>query len=497
MTRRLSIALLALALLWMPTVAHGAPVPTATLVPPTATATTVPTATPVPPSQTPYVVVQTAVPVPTQRPRVAPVLSVNPSQVIQNSSTDGVAIAGHGFDKATVIHLSFIDPGGATHTLRDVTTSGAGTFTYLLLAGTFGAGTYTFTAEEGPDPTIRDSATLQVQPLIGAAPGGAPGDLNTPWGPIHTGDWWRAGTMGLLAWWSDFYSGGANKVIDPIVAVALYIPPIASGAFSFIAGSDLIAYGSIALSFLLVVRMVALIVGVVRNHRNVEAAVLSFVLLAILVSTVLNLSDLEASSWAWINQYSAAIAGMGLDHFKHALETWTTIKKNDMASLGVFLLDVAGAGFMILLCVVLFVIMVLTNVGGLLMLIVLFILGPLLLPLLVTEFTRPIGGWWAKSIVAISLWHPVYAHIIQAGGGVVDTLGTDHSLFGSPFMRVALGVGLVIAFNMVPALCGGAVALVRWGGAGAIDAAKLPFAAHATGIADKAKGFIPIVGKSL
>jgi len=494
--RRLYAAALALALLWIPTPAHAASVPpTATSAPPTAT--TVPTATPVPPSQTPVVIVQTAVSVPTQRPRVAPVLSINPSQVIQNSPTDGVAIAGHGFDKGTVIHLSFIDPGGATHPLRDVTTSGAGTFTYLLLASTFGAGTYTFTAEEGPDPTIRDSATLQVQPLIGAAPGGAPGDLNTPWGPIHTGDWWRAITMGLLTWWSGFYSGGANKIIDPIVSVALYIPPIASGAFSFIAGSDLIQYGSIALQALLVVRMVALIVGVVRNHRNVEAAVLSFVLLSILVASVYNLSDLEASGWAWINDYSQAIAGMGLDHFKHALETWTTIKPSDMASLGTFLLDVLGAGFLVLVCVVLFVIMVLTNVGGLLMLIVLFILGPLLLPLLVTEFTRPVGGWWAKSIVAISLWHPVYAHIIQAGGGVVDTLGADHSLFGSPFMRVALGVGLVIAFNMVPALCGGAVALVRWGGAGAVDAAKLPFAKQSDTVGDTAKGFIPIVGKSL
>ena len=291
---------------------------------------------------------------------------------------------------------------------------------------------------------------------------------------------WTNAVGGLGQFWHGIISEGRDSVLTRVLGVVLYQDDPTTHRTPALVGlmKTFTAIGEGAIGVLVAVRAFTIILGLFRRAQGLGPwLTLTLEIVGVFVA-VAALTPVEHAVWGWVNRF---VQGSDAHALTPLVEAIKRLTDTDAHALSGTLEGLGALGLLIALAVV-FVVIELTRLGGFALLEALYILGPLVVPLLIVRETRSITLWWFRSTLAITSWPLLYLVLIEGGVGIVFSFsggGGDQAVFGNPLVRVGLGVALVLSLLTVPEWAAQAVARVVSGAGGYVDAHRTPALAPA------------------
>jgi len=181
-----------------------------------------------------------------------------------------------------------------------------------------------------------------------------------------------------------------------------------------------------------------------------------------------------------------------LGAFGTALDRWTSITPHDLASATQWGLGMILALTMEAVMAVQLLVLGLTRLGGDGFLVFLWLTGAFCAATYALERTRGLALTWLRTIVAISLWPVLWGWLFGAEGTIVRAFtGSQPSSFQDAFLKVAVGVAMLLGFNAVPEVLRIVTRHVLPGPGSEVDGTRTPF--HRAGQA--LRGRVPLLGR--
>jgi len=356
------------------------------------------------------------------------------------------------------------------------------------------AGRFTWTGNVPPnsnsDPGTRTVSAHEQQGILGSAEGPTlashtltieaapaavckPGQIDFLGGCHDTSGWWAGLVAGLGQWWSGLFSDGRDGLVTRVLNVVLYVDDPTTHDTPVIVGllATFKAIGTGAIGILIAARAFTIVLGLFTRAAGAGPWLTLVLEMVGVFVAVAALTPVEHAVWGWVGRFIAGSDAHALTPLLDAVKRLTLVGAPDSKSLGVTLEGIAGLVLLIALVPV-FVLIELTRLGGYILLEALYVLGPLVVPLLLLRETRGVTLWWLRSTLAITAWPILYLLLIEGGVALVTSFSGDASVFGDTVVRVGLGVALVAALLSVPELAGQATARVVAGAGGIVDAGR-------------------------
>lgn len=316
----------------------------------------------------------------------------------------------------------------------------------------------------GASMTLRDSAAVGVGSLSAG---------------VFAGLWSNA-VGGLGQFWHGIISEGRESVLTRVLGVVLYQDDPTTHRTPALVGlmATFAAIGEGAIGVLVAVRAFTIVLGLFRRAQGLGPwLALTLEIMGVFVA-VAALTPVEHAVWGWVNRFVQGSDAHALAPLVEAIKGLTDTNAHALSGT----LEGLGALGLLMALAVVFVIIELTRLGGFALLEALYILGPLVVPLVIVRETRSITLWWLRSTLAITAWPLLYLVLIEGGVGIVFSFsggGGDQAVFGNPLVRVGLGVALVLSLLTVPEWAAQAVGRVVSGAGGYVDAQRTPALAPA------------------
>lgn len=337
------------------------------------------------------------------------------------------------------------------------------------------AGTYLVEATNPANGDVLARAALTVQaPVDGGAFAGA----------------WSNIVQAVTTWWAGLMQEGKDGVLSQVLGVVLYGDDPTTHTVPAVVGlmATLAAIGQGAIEVLVSVRVLTIALGLLKRAQGWGPWLTLILELTGVLVAVAALTPIEHAVWGWVQRFVTGTDTGALDPLVAAVKKATVIDTTHVAD------TLAGLGAIVLLVVLaaVFLIIELTRLGGFALLEVLYILGPLVVPLLLLTETRGVALTWLRSILAITVWPILYLLFIEGGVAIVFSFsGGDAAVFGNPLVKVGLGVMLVMALLMVPEMAGRLMSHLVAGAGSIVDARRTP-ALHIAGRAQaRLRGLLP------
>ncbi len=364
-----------------------------------------------------------------------------------------------------------------------------------------GGGHVTLPNDLAPGPydveVTSDASSTQAVPVVRAGAttmihAAASDNLPAPSRDAFAGLWQNA-TEGGLTFVNRTVQAGRSGLVAGIAAVALHVEDWTTDRYAGIwslAEPFLIWSGGV-LTFAVAVRTF-LVVRRARRLHDAETLMWVAVELAAVISVVGSLKTLESSLWTWTGAESAWFVRGGLGAFGQTLDRWTSITPHDIATglqwgLAMFMALALEAVLSVQL-----VVLGLTRLGGDGFLVFLWLSGALCAATYALERTRGLALTWLRTIVAISLWPVLWGWLFGGEGTIVDTFTAGQpASFGDAFLKVAIGVAMLLGFNAVPEVLRIATRHVLPGPGSEVDGTRTPF--HRAGQALRER--VPLLGR--
>jgi len=360
-------------------------------------------------------------------------------------------------------------------------TDARGQFSWQGTMGTgLPAGTYLITVHQegnlfgGNGPRLAQAALSVQEP---------------PSSGIFAGVWSNA-VQTVAAWWAGLMQEGKDGVLSQVLGVVLYGDDPTTHNVPAMVGlmATLAAIGQGAIEVLVSVRVLTIVLGLLKRAQGWTPWLTLILELTGVLVAVAALTPVEHAVWGWVQRFVTGTDTGALDPLIAAVKKATVVDTTHVAD------TLAGLGAIVLLVVLaaVFVIIELTRLGGFALLEVLYILGPLVVPLLLLHETRGVTLTWLRSILAITVWPILYLLFIEGGVAIVFSFsGGDAAVFGNPLVKVGLGVMLVMALLMVPEMAGRLMSHLVAGAGSIVDVRRTP-ALHFAGKAQaRLRGLLP------
>ena len=411
---------------------------------------------------------------------------------VRSGTTDHLALRVEGYppDARVGITLQLL-AGGGPHPIQDVGEIGrtdaqgraAGD---VPLPADLAAGPYDVEATaRGTTPAVRAGATVTLHDSAATALAG--------WDRgVFTG-LWRNVTEGALSFVNSTVQAGRSALLTTLARVALYVEDWTDARYDgvFALAAPFLIWSGGMLTFAIAVRTF-LTVRRARRLHDVETLLWVGVELTAVIGVVGGLKGLESSTWQWTGAESAWFVRGGLGAFGTALDRWTSITPHDLASATQWGLGMILALTMEAVMAVQLLVLGLTRLGGDGFLVFLWLTGAFCAATYALERTRGLALTWLRTIVAISLWPVLWGWLFGAEGTIVSafTAGQPAS-FQDAFLKVAVGVAMLLGFNAVPEVLRIVTRHVLPGPGSEVDGTRTPFYR----LGQEIRGRVPLLGR--
>ncbi len=347
---------------------------------------------------------------------------------------------------------------------------------------------------EGTVGTVKTGATVQIQATVA--------DQVAGWDRNVFAGLWANATEGLLTWWQGVTTAGHAALVHAILGVTTVVLDFTSAAYAFLfdLSKPLLVWGGAALFVLVSFRILAEAVTM-RAEADGAHHVLKWGLLigevAIVLTVAGALKPIEHAVWAWTAGSPKGLGGgaKGLKGYGDALGTWTTYRGPSLQETANWGLGQIAALCLLAILAIQLVLLTLGVLAGWVLKLFLWLTGPLCWAAMGTPHTRPLGLWWTRSMISVSLWIVGWMYLFSVEGAAVGQVARGGGLdpAKAPNTLVAIGVGLVmmLSTNAVPAALRRGTHLLIAGAGGVVDEMAGPGGA----VWGWAKNKVPLLGR--